>query len=174
MESLVVRRPGVGCIAWLGVFISRRRAKDAKGKAGNLRKTPAPEYAFDCDRNGGLTREKKLSAAQVDVIKRVVRENVSLPPLASGLSNLNNVVGKGIAEHELPRAGDVAANEESADVKCDAKLCLSLRIIGHASANLHEHLQNGVVIRFRAHTPNENKMSDGGLERAPLGVEVWK
>src|SRR5207237_6871987 len=24
------------------------------------------------------------------------------------------------------------------------------------------------------HAPNENKMSDGGRERAPLGVEMWK
>ncbi len=25
---------------------------------------------------------------------------------------------------------------------------------------------------LRTHTPNENKMSDGGRDRAPLGVEV--
>jgi hypothetical protein len=31
--------------------------------------------------------------------------------------------------------------------------------------------------RFRGkigHSPNENKMSDGGRERASLGVQVWK
>ena len=25
-----------------------------------------------------------------------------------------------------------------------------------------------------SHSPNENKMSDGGRQRASLGVEVWK
>src|SRR5436190_17301338 len=30
------------------------------------------------------------------------------------------------------------------------------------------------VFGVRHDTPNENKMSDGGRERASLGVEVWK
>src|SRR5438477_3547196 len=32
----------------------------------------------------------------------------------------------------------------------------------------------GDISRASRHTPNENKMSDGGGERASLGVEVWK
>jgi hypothetical protein len=34
--------------------------------------------------------------------------------------------------------------------------------------------QSATKARCEAHRSNENKMSDGGRERASLGVEVWK
>ena len=33
---------------------------------------------------------------------------------------------------------------------------------------------SGTVWNERSKPPNENKMIDGGQERAPLGVKVWK
>jgi hypothetical protein len=40
--------------------------------------------------------------------------------------------------------------------------------------NPKAYAANAVAKRTRGHRPNENKMSDGGRERASLGVEVWK
>src|SRR4051794_26677783 len=67
----------------------------------------------------------------------------------------------GIALHQDVRAGRK---------RTIARILLCLECHRHAASEQKRAEQQDA----RSHSPNENKMSDGGRWRASLGVEVWK
>jgi hypothetical protein len=76
-----------------------------------------------------------------------------------------------MGRHQREYRADVRGRD-SADAAIDAGLARrrGTRLRERQRSKHEENEQN----REACHTPNENKMSDGGQGRASLGVKVWK